>query len=147
MAQQTTTRARKTTAPAKKATRRPAARTKRPRRPEDFDEIEARPVQAGGGGITVPVPTLGVRSVHLPPPRAVMTGAVHGAAGVSDAVRDRLPDGRHMLYYGGLGALAAFGVLSWPAAAAIGGGVWIAEHARPGRRQSGADAANATSRR
>jgi len=147
MAQQTTTRARKTTAPAKKATRRPAARTERAQRARDSKELEAPTAQWPSGGITVPVPTLGVRSIHLAAPRAVMTGAMHGAAGVSDAVRDRLPDSRHMLYYGGLGALAAFGVLSWPAAAAIGSGVWIAEHARLRGGQNRANADNATSRR
>jgi hypothetical protein len=83
------------------------------------------------GGFTVPMLTVGVRRVHLPAPGAVMAGALNGAAGVSDAVRDRImPDRQTMLYYGGLGAMAAFGVLSWPAAAAIGAGVWVAERAR-----------------
>ena len=125
---QTTTRARKMTAPAEKATRRPERALR-----SGAEELETLRPEQRGGGMTVRVPTLGMRSVHLPAPHAVMTGAVHGAAGVSDAVRDRLPDGRHILYYGGLGALAAFGVLSWPAAAAIGSGVWIAEHARSQR--------------
>jgi hypothetical protein len=88
------------------------------------------------GGITVPVPMLGVRRVQLPAPGAVMAGARNGAAGVTDAVRDRIPNREHMLYYGGLGAMAAFGVLSWPAAAAIGAGVWVAERAFGSGRQA-----------
>jgi hypothetical protein len=35
-----------------------------------------------------------------------------------------------MLYYAGLGAMAALGVVPWPVAAAAGGGVWVASRAR-----------------
>lgn len=128
MAQQTTTRARTATAPAEKAVRRPARRRETA---QTAREVEAAAAKQPAG-VTIPVPTLGVRPMHIGAPGAVAAGAVHGAAGVSDAIRDRLPDRQHLLYYGGLGALAALGVLSWPAAAAIGTGVWIAGRAPTG---------------
>jgi hypothetical protein len=47
-------------------------------------------------------------------------------------VQRYLPPTGRMLYYAGLGALAALDVLSWPVAAAIGGGVWVASRGRSG---------------
>lgn len=41
-------------------------------------------------------------------------------------VRSSLPTPRRALYYGGLAALAAFSVIDWPVAAAIGVGTEIA---------------------
>lgn len=46
---------------------------------------------------------------------------------VSHTVMEQLPDKRHLAYYAGLAGLAAFGVMSWPIAAAIGVGVWLGE--------------------
>jgi hypothetical protein len=87
--------------------------------------------------VTVPVPTVGVRPVQVSAPhidmsgpRAAVTNAAHGVADAAGTVRGRLPDRNHLLYYGGLGALAAIGVMSWPIAAAIGAGVWVAGRAK-----------------
>ncbi|MFD8247022.1 hypothetical protein [Nocardia sp. NPDC059691] len=81
------------------------------------------------GGVRVPVPTLGMRMarVPLPPgPRSVATGV----SSATTAVLDRVPDRESLLYFGGLGAAAVTGLVSWPVAGAIGVGVWVAEHAR-----------------
>ena len=47
-----------------------------------------------------------------------------------DVVRSFLPAPERVAYYGALGALAVFGVLDWPVAAAIGAGTVIAQRAR-----------------
>lgn len=47
-----------------------------------------------------------------------------------DIARTFLPPPERMLYYGGLAAIAAFGVIDWPIAAAIGAGTMIAQRAR-----------------
>ncbi|GAA0744225.1 hypothetical protein Drose_18460 [Dactylosporangium roseum] len=39
-----------------------------------------------------------------------------------------LPEPRRLLYYGGIGALAALGILEWPVAAVAAVGVWVATH-------------------
>lgn len=87
-------------------------------------------------GLDVPLPTIGVRRVHIsmphvPPPPAAISGLAHAAAAVPRAVGSNLPPRGKLLYYAGLGALAAFEVVSWPVAAAIGTGVWVASRARP----------------
>ncbi|GIH48484.1 hypothetical protein SAMN05421833_11187 [Microbispora rosea] len=51
-----------------------------------------------------------------------------------DVARTFLPPPERIMYYGGLGALAALGILEWPVAAAIGAGTLIAQRAR-GREQ------------
>ncbi|MBB5159650.1 hypothetical protein [Saccharopolyspora phatthalungensis] len=48
-------------------------------------------------------------------------------AGVAETVRGYLPSRQMMLFYGGLGALAALSVIEWPVAAAIGAGVALAQ--------------------
>jgi hypothetical protein len=37
----------------------------------------------------------------------------------------QLPSPQRLIYYAGLGTLAAVGVIEWPVAAAIGVGVWL----------------------
>ncbi|MEV7802786.1 hypothetical protein AB0O28_07545 [Microbispora sp. NPDC088329] len=51
-----------------------------------------------------------------------------------DVARTFLPPPERIMYYGGLGALAALGILEWPVAAAIGAGTLLAQRAR-GREQ------------
>ncbi|GAA4258502.1 hypothetical protein [Dactylosporangium darangshiense] len=41
-----------------------------------------------------------------------------------------MPQPKQLLYYGGVGALAALGVLEWPVAVAAAAGVWVATHSR-----------------
>jgi hypothetical protein len=86
--------------------------------------------------IRVPVPYVRVSRVSrprvpLPSQHTIIVGAVRAA----DAVRDRIPARQDLIYYGGLGALAAFGVVEWPVAAAIGAGVWLVGR-RGTRRES-----------
>ncbi|WP_433356660.1 hypothetical protein ACQP25_21020 [Microtetraspora malaysiensis] len=47
-----------------------------------------------------------------------------------DVARSFLPPPERVIYYGGLGALAVFGVLEWPVAAAIGVGTMLAQRGR-----------------
>lgn len=47
-----------------------------------------------------------------------------------DIARTFLPPPERIMYYGGLGALAALGLIEWPVAAAIGAGTMIAQRAR-----------------
>ncbi|GGQ74949.1 hypothetical protein [Couchioplanes azureus] len=88
----------------------------------------------GGGRGGIPVPFTGVRiavpHVPLPSQHDVVVGAVRA----SNVVRENTPSADQLLYYGGLGVLAAFGVVDWPVAAAIGAGVWIARR-HGGERQ------------
>ncbi|WP_330230638.1 hypothetical protein OHA40_32620 [Nocardia sp. NBC_00508] len=84
-------------------------------------------------GLRVPIPTLGVRMARVPLPPGPRTVAA-GVSSATGAVRNQVPDRESLLYYGGLGAAAVTGLVSWPVAGAIGAGVWVAEHAR---RESG----------
>ncbi|WP_235883607.1 hypothetical protein [Saccharopolyspora elongata] len=74
----------------------------------------------GGTDITLPYVTaeLHTTKVHLPglpgmPGRKELTSAV-------DTVRGQLPSREQALFYGGLTAAAAFSLIEWPVAAAIG---------------------------
>lgn len=110
---------------------RPSVQT-RPRR-----SPEGAPTQATT--VTVPVPAIAVRRVRVPLPKvaslpalpgAVATSATRATGELPSSIRRHLPPRDRMLYYAGLGALAALEVVSWPVAAAIGGGVWVASRAR-----------------
>ncbi|MGQ4615249.1 hypothetical protein [Nocardia sp. R7R-8] len=81
------------------------------------------------GGMRVPIPTLGMRMARVPLPPGPRTVAT-GVSSATTAVRNRVPDRESLLYFGGLGAAAVTGLVSWPVAGAIGVGVWVAEHAR-----------------
>ncbi|WP_051021814.1 hypothetical protein [Nocardia araoensis] len=83
----------------------------------------------GRGGMRVPIPTLGMRMARVPLPPGPRTVAT-GVSSATTAVRNRVPDRESLLYFGGLGAAAVTGLVSWPVAGAIGVGVWVAEHAR-----------------
>jgi hypothetical protein len=70
---------------------------------------EKKPAQASGQhlpGVHVPVPGLPVHGVHVAMPTGT-TGRV--------------------LWWGGLAAVAAFGVVDWPVAVLVGAGSWVAE--------------------
>jgi hypothetical protein len=62
--------------------------------------------------------------------RNAVVAAAHAASDAPSAIRHRLPPPERVLYYTGLGALAALDVLSWPLAGAIGAGVWVATRNR-----------------
>jgi hypothetical protein len=94
------------------------------------------PEHGHSGRRGIPVPLTGVRipvpRLPMPSQQDVIVGAVHA----SNMVRETTPTAGPLLYYGGLGALAAFGVVDWPVAAAIGAGVWIARRRGPERRET-----------
>ncbi|MGH3750012.1 MAG: hypothetical protein ACRDT8_21725 [Micromonosporaceae bacterium] len=85
--------------------------------------------------MSLPIP-VGMRTpdLHLPHVDLISPAktAVARAAHVVETAQSKLPAPRRIVYYGALGALAAVGVLEWPAAAAIGVGVWVATQARNG---------------
>ncbi|HUR09107.1 MAG TPA: hypothetical protein VM347_41665 [Nonomuraea sp.] len=80
---------------------------------------------------------------HLELPRISRQEVGHAV----DVARTLLPPPDRIAYYGALGVLAAFGVLEWPVAAAIGAGTLIARRGRqgesgsPARRAQGSPAA------
>jgi hypothetical protein len=104
-------------APAKRAAA-PASRTTTPVAPAKRRETVT---------LAIPVPTITVRRVGLPVSRTALPA---GPASMASTVARRLPQSGRLLYYIGLGALAALDVVAWPVAAAIGGGVWIASRSR-----------------
>ncbi|TQM32798.1 hypothetical protein [Nocardia bhagyanarayanae] len=121
-----------------------SGKTKHARKPGTEPTATAHPVPGPAGaspatgsktataehaGLRVPIPTVGVRMARVPLPPGSRTAA-DGVSSVTTAVLHRVPDRESMLYYGGLGAAAATGLVSWPVATAIGVGVWVAEHAR-----------------
>jgi hypothetical protein len=71
-------------------------------------------------GVHVRLPVLRVRV-----PRPPVLGSAMWAA---QTLRVYLPPRERMAYYGGLGLMAAIGVLDWPVALAAGAGVWVASH-------------------
>ncbi|MDQ3761716.1 MAG: hypothetical protein M3460_08445 [Actinomycetota bacterium] len=87
--------------------------------------------EPGGGGskqartatVTLPFVTAQFRM-----PEVRMDSAVR-------AVRSSLPTPERAAYYGGLAALAAFSVIDWPVAAAIGVGTEIARRAATEQRR------------
>ncbi|GAA5039774.1 hypothetical protein [Thermocatellispora tengchongensis] len=85
---------------------------------------------AGGDAFTLNLPMVTIRarkpelpSVRLPDVRRELGHAV-------DIARTFLPPPERMVYYGGLAALAAVGVIDWPVAAAIGVGTIVVQRAR-----------------
>ncbi|MFC4062204.1 hypothetical protein ACFOWE_28200 [Planomonospora corallina] len=102
------------------------------------------PVELAGDGhagrpltLTLPLLTLQFR-----PPQ--ITGREVGQ--VLGAARSLLPSRERLAYYGGLGALAAFGLLEWPVAAAIGVGTVIAQRSRGEGREDSPARRNGTGR-
>jgi hypothetical protein len=69
----------------------------------------------------------------------VATGLGHAVADMPQRIRRNLPRNETTLFYGGLAALAAVGLVGLPTAAAIGAGVWIAIRKR---EVAGAPASN-----
>jgi hypothetical protein len=66
--------------------------------------------------------------LHLPKPRQPEIGAALKRA------RTFLPSPQQALYYGGLGLMAAFELVEWPVAAAIGVGTALARRGTGGDR-------------
>ncbi|MCG5214037.1 hypothetical protein [Streptosporangium sp. KLBMP 9127] len=91
--------------------------------------------------LDLPLLSIQVRPPSVKPPHVPLPRLPH-VPGVSrrelghamDVARTFLPPPERIAYYGGLGALAAFGVLDWPVAAAIGAGTVIAQRGRTEQR-------------
>ncbi|MFR9749638.1 hypothetical protein ACL02S_01230 [Nocardia sp. 004] len=90
---------------------------------------ESEPETTDRDGLHVPIPTIGVRTTRVPLPPGPHTVAT-GVTSATEAVRHRAQNHESLLYYGGLGAAAATGLVSWPVATAIGVGVWMASRVR-----------------
>lgn len=80
---------------------------------------------AGPARRTVNLPGVSAE-VHLPDHYIPTRDDLAGAAG---SVRQYLPSREMTAWLGSLGALAAFSVIDWPVAAAIGAGTVIAQRA------------------
>ncbi|MER7005973.1 hypothetical protein ABT297_23435 [Dactylosporangium sp. NPDC000555] len=78
----------------------------------------------------LPLARIRVPVVHLPMSSA--RPLIAEARWVLKAAASALPPPPRLLYYGGVGVLAALGVLEWPVAGALAVGLWIA-----GRRHTG----------
>jgi hypothetical protein len=78
----------------------------------------------------VPMPHVRIPVVHVEMPG--MGSVVAQTRWIAQTAVSAMPQPRRLLYYGGLGALAALGLVEWPVAAAVAAGVWVATHT--GRR-------------
>jgi hypothetical protein len=96
----------------------------------------AQPAREDSGGLlqrtAVTLPVVNLRIPLLAPRVPDMGAATAQTKWVAQTVQANLPSTERMLYYGGLGLLAAVGALEWPVAGALGVGVWVA--GRTGRR-------------
>ncbi|MER7499007.1 hypothetical protein AB0L05_07565 [Nonomuraea pusilla] len=88
----------------------------------------AAAVETGPRELSLDLPMISVRlrAPDIRLPRMSRQEMGHAA----DIARSFLPAPERLAYYGALGALAAFGVLEWPVAAAIGAGTVIAQRGR-----------------
>ncbi|MFC7328877.1 hypothetical protein [Marinactinospora rubrisoli] len=91
----------------------------------------AQKKEAGAGQrratLTVPIiaPELRVHRIHVPAPTVPRVSG-EDVARAGRSVAEHLPPPQQCAYYAGLGLLAAFEVIEWPVAAAIGVGTAIA---------------------
>ncbi|MEO3867604.1 hypothetical protein ABGB18_02105 [Nonomuraea sp. B12E4] len=110
----------------------PRARKPRPakvRKPEPEERKGRGPVvehDGQGRGVTLDLPML---SLNVHPPNVSRQQVRNVVGTVAGTARSVLRPG-HLAYYGGLTALAAFEVIEWPVAAAIGAGLIVAERSR-----------------
>jgi hypothetical protein len=66
------------------------------------------------------------RTLHPPVPIPYLTrDDVRSTAQSATARLPGLPSGKDLVFYGGLGAMTAAGVLEWPVALAVGGATWL----------------------
>ncbi|GGL17670.1 hypothetical protein [Planomonospora parontospora] len=108
------------------AGRKPAAKPVEPVQSVDPVGLTGERRAAGALTLTLPMITLEFR------PPQVGGREVGRVVGAARALLPALPSRERLAYYGGLGALAAFGLIEWPVAAAIGVGTVIARRSRNG---------------
>ncbi|RCG31321.1 hypothetical protein DQ384_11440 [Sphaerisporangium album] len=82
--------------------------------------------------VDTPVVSVSVHRPHMPSMPRLMGGTRRRGQEMNRAMetaRTFLPPPERIVYYGGLGLLAAIGLMEWPVAAAIGAGTLIAQRA------------------
>jgi hypothetical protein len=100
------------------------------------EPVKALPARAGAAPETELVTWQDVQMPHLKVPVFHVPQKVQSSIAnvrwtgrtVTSAIP--MPQPKQLLYYGGVGALAALGVLEWPVAVAAAAGVWVATHSR-----------------
>lgn len=93
------------------------AKSKAPQR-----ETQTRQGGKGAQGATIPIP---VPEIHT---KQVSVLDTMGQA--RRTITGQLRPSRRLLFYGGLVGVAAFGIIDWPVAAAIGIGTMVARRSR-----------------
>jgi hypothetical protein len=86
------------------------------------EKTRARRSGQAAQGATIPVPVPELHTRHVPVPETI--GQARQTLG------RRLPPSDRLAFYGALAAGAAFGIIDWPVAAAIGLGTIIARRTR-----------------
>lgn len=101
-----------------------AAPARTTRRTAERAEEAGKPGARKTATLHLPLVTVQFRApqMHMPG-RREMTDAGRTVTGF-------LPSPSRLAYYTGLGMVAAFGVIDWPVAVAIGAGTWIAQRGR-----------------
>ena len=120
------------------------ARSSPSKSPERRAGSKPSALESSRSSVTVKMPllTVQVRAPHVPRMRPRAVGHAVSTA------QSSLPPAERMAYYAGLGALAAFGVIEWPVAAAIGAGTILAKRTlrKDPRTSSAGGAGRATAR-
>ncbi|GIH25876.1 hypothetical protein Aph01nite_41860 [Acrocarpospora phusangensis] len=86
--------------------------------------------------LDLPMVSLQVHRPHMHMPRMDDSWAGHMMDMGKSMGKSIVPTPEHIVYYGGLGALAVFGAIEWPVAAAIGVGTMIASRVRGGMERA-----------
>lgn len=144
-----TTARTRTTAPSKakapgraKTTGKAKTKTAAPRKTKASQRTTKRPAKASGeermARLPVPVVTPHMKVIHVPAP------GLPDVSGAGRSLVAHLPPREQLAYYGGLGVMAAVGMISWPVAAAIGVGIAVARHARGAVNGAGGTAEKAS---
>ncbi len=95
------------------------------------------------GATTRTVDLPGVSAEFHPPDHYIPTR--DDLAGAANTVREYLPSREMALWFGGLAALAAFAVIDWPVAAAIGAGTVIAKRLGGGSAEARSSSSGSSS--
>ncbi|MER5177544.1 hypothetical protein ABT009_04055 [Streptomyces sp. NPDC002896] len=100
------------------------------------ERSEETQVHQGPGGLT-----LHTHTYHPPMPvpyltRKDLAATARAATSMLPGMAGR-PQGKDLLFYGGLGAMTVAGALEWPVALAVGGATWLVRSKRKEERRAG----------
>jgi hypothetical protein len=123
------TRSRKSTQQGTRRGRPPKQAGKQAAQPARSTREEQRRVRSATVNLPFVTAQFRVPEVHVPRQQDLASAA--------DAVRSRLPSREQALFYGGLTAGAAFAIIDWPVALAVGVGHALVTRSR-GKQESGA---------